>query len=565
MNDETLDGALRVSGNIVDLAAMEVFPGTLVLRDGRIAQILREPLAEYSTYLIPGFVDAHVHVESSMLPPAEMARLVLPFGTVAVVADPHEIANVLGVEGVAYMLDSASKSPLHFHFGAPSCVPATPFETAGAELSVASVEQLLDDPRIGFLSEVMNFPGVLAGDPSVLAKIRAAKERGKRVDGHAPGLRGDAARKYAAAGIETDHECADLEEAKEKIAAGMYIALREGSAAKNLDALLPLLKDHPERCFFCTDDAHPDDLARGHIDALARRAIAAGYDVLTVLRVACRNAVQHYGLPVGQLQVFDRADFVEVSDLVSLRVVRTFVRGERVAERGKCLLPFAAAPRVNRFFLETPLLPEAFFVLARGERVRILVATDGSLFTTEVQERPTIRDGRVIADPSRDLLLLTVVNRYQPRAPAVALARGFGLKRGAIASSVAHDSHNIVAVGADEASLCRAVNAIIAEKGGLALVDGEQTWVLPLPIAGLMSDQEGHVVAQQYARLSQYARDALGSKLGAPLMTLSFMALLVIPRLKLGDLGLFCGDTFRFVDLFVDAQPDAGLVSEQQV
>ena len=553
MNDETLDGALRVSGNIVDLVAMEVFPGTLVLQRGRIAQILREPSAQYSTYLIPGFVDAHVHVESSMLPPAEMARLVLPFGTVAVVADPHEIANVLGAEGIAYMLDSAAKSPLLFHFGAPSCVPATPFETAGAELSVASVEALLDDPRIGFLSEVMNFPGVLAGDPSVLAKIRAAKARGKRVDGHAPGLRGDAARRYASAGIETDHECGDLEEANEKIAAGMSIALREGSAAKNLDALLPLLKNHADRCFFCTDDAHPDDLARGHIDALARRAIAAGYDVLTVLRVACRNAVQHYGLSVGQLQVSDSADFLVVSDLVSLCVLRTFVRGELVAERGKCLLPFTAAARVNRFLLETLLVPEAFFIPARGEQVRVLVAKDGSLFTTESQEKPTILDGRVVADPSRDLLLLTVVNRYQQTKPAVALVRGFGLRRGAIASSVAHDSHNIVAVGADETSLCRAVNAIIAEKGGLSLVDGEETRVLPLPIAGLMSDQEGHVAAQQYARLSQYAQNALGSPLGAPFMTLSFMALLVIPRLKLGDLGLFCGDTFQFVDLFVAA------------
>lgn len=546
----------EISGMIVDLVAMEVFSGTLVLADGNIAEIRREPEKAYATYLIPGFVDAHVHVESSMLPPAEMARLVMPHGTVALVADPHEIANVLGVEGIAFMLRSAEKSPLCFHFGAPSCVPATPLETSGARLGVRDVEALLADPRIGFLSEVMNFPGVLNGDPEVLAKIAAAKRHQKRVDGHAPALRGESARKYADAGIETDHECADLDEAKEKIGFGMRIAIREGSAAKNLETLLPLLKDFSEHCFFCTDDAHPDDLARGHINEHARRAIAAGFDPLVVLRVACRNPVVHYGLPVGQLQRGDRADFLEVEDLQSLRVLRTFLRGEVVAERGHCLLPFEPSPHVNQFLLDKPLLPEAFSVPARGSRIRVMEARDGSLFTTEAQETATLRDEKAIADPGRDLLLLAVVNRYQEAKPAIAFVRGFGLHRGAIASSVAHDSHNIVAVGADASSLCRAVNAVIAEEGGLSLVDGEETLVLPLPIAGLMSDREGREVGREYARLTMRARH-LGSTLSAPYMTLSFMALLVIPKLKLGDKGLFCGDTFSFVDLFLDAETRA--------
>lgn len=539
-----------VRANLVDLFARDVFPATITLEGGRIASIARDAGPAPATFVLPGFVDAHVHVESSILPPAEVARLVLPHGTVAMVADPHEIANVLGEEGVAFMLASAAASPLRFRFGAPSCVPATPFETAGASLDAARVAHLLDDPAIGFLSEVMNWPGVLAADPEVLAKIAAARARGKRVDGHAPALRGDRARRYAAAGIETDHECTALEEAEEKIAAGMKIALREGSAAKNLEALLPLIDRHPDACFFCTDDCHPDDLLSGHIDVLARRAIAAGCDPMNVLAAACKNPVLHYGLDVGLLRPGDRADFIEVDGLSTLRILRTVIGGRIVAEAGRTALPHVPCATPNRFDA-APIEAESLRVPATGSKVRVIEARDRQLFTGESVVDAPVEEGNLAADPANDILKLAVVSRYEKAPPAVALIRGFGLKRGAIASSVAHDSHNVVACGTNDVDLANAVNAVIARRGGLSVAAGGEVNVLPLPIAGLMSDAEGPAVAAEYARLTAAAR-ALGSPLGSPFMTLAFMALLVIPKLKLSDRGLFCGEELRFVPLFVE-------------
>ncbi len=409
---------------------------------------------------------------------------------------------------------------------------------------------LLDDPAIGFLAEVMNWPGVLAGDPEVMAKIAAARARGKHVDGHAPSLRGERARAYAAAGIETDHECTSLAEAEDKLAAGMKIAIREGSVARNLEALLPLLDAHPEACFLCTDDCHPDDLQTGHIDVLVRRAIALGASPLRVLGAACRNPVLHYGLDVGLLRVGDRADFIEVDNLHSMRVLRTFVGGEVVAEAGRASLPHVVPGAPNRFAAR-PVSREALRVPARGSRVRVIEARDRQLLTEESVVPARIEEGLLAADPSRDLLKLVVVNRYVDAPPAIALVRGFGLRAGAIASSVAHDSHNIVAVGASDADLVEAINAVIAHRGGLSVAHGAAVDVLPLPIAGLMSDMEGPAVAAAYARITAAAR-ALGSPLGAPFMTMAFMALLVIPQLKLSDKGLFCGETFRFVPLFLD-------------
>lgn len=574
-----------IRGNVVDLHAGVIRPASVVVEDGRIAAIEpdrdagsgADPGAEHSTYLMPGFVDGHLHVESSMLPPPEFARLAMAHGTVAVVADPHEIGNVLGVDGVRYMIDAGESSPLKFYFGAPPCVPATPFESSGATIDVDEVDDLLDDPRVRFLGEVMNWPGVLARDPGVMAKLASARRRGKLIDGHAPGLTGDDARAYAAAGITTDHECFTLGEAEDKIAAGMTIGIRDGSAAKNLDALLPLLAGRAEHCFFCTDDCHPDDLLHGHIDRLARRAIAAGYEVLDVLRVACINAPRHYGLDagssqdVGALRVGDPADFIEVDSLERLRVIRTVIDGQVVAERGEAVSPRVMVPVVNRF--EARPEATAAFEIAAGSgagaggvaRVRVIEARDGQLVTGESEMEALVRDGVAVPDVSRDLLEIAVVSRYDDRAPACAFVRGFGLKRGAIASSVAHDSHNIVAVGASPEAICRAVNAVIEARGGIAVVDpdGEDApgsgsdsdggpglcHLLPLPIAGIMSDRDGREVGTRYAELTARAR-ALGCPLTSPLMTLSFMALLVIPDLKLSDRGLFDGRHFRFVQLF---------------
>jgi adenine deaminase len=533
-----------VGGQLVDLEERRIFPAEVRIEGGRIASICEVSNAPAS-FLIPGFVDAHVHVESSMLPPTEFARLAVRHGTVATVSDPHEIANVLGVEGVEFMLENARHTPFKFCFGASPCVPATGFETAGARLDVRAVTELLSRADIGYLSEVMNWPGVLAGDFDMLAKISAAKAVDKPVDGHAPGLRGADAAKYAAAGIETDHECYTLDEALDKIAAGMLIAIREGSAARNFAALEPLLKTHPDRCMLCCDDIHPDSLVKGHIDRLVARAVAGGADVFDVLRAACVRPVEHYRLPVGLLRVGDAADFTVVEDLTNFRVMQTWIDGECVACAGRSLLPSVDVTPVNRF-AASPIGPEQLRVPASSSDVRVIEATDGQLITGGAMVSVEPELGFLPIRPDLDLLKIVVVNRYASAPPAVGFIRGFGLTRGAIASSVAHDSHNIVAVGASDETLCRAINNVISSRGGVCATDGADDRLLPLEIAGLMALGDGDEVAARYEAVADFAR-GLGSGLRDPFMTLSFMALLVIPDLKMSDRGLFSGRDFRFV------------------
>ncbi len=539
----------RIAGNIVDLHARRIYPGTVEWSGGIIRRITATPGRRYAHYVAPGFVDAHIHLESSMLPPAEFARWSVRHGTVATVSDPHEIANVLGVAGVDYLVREGRRTPFHFNFGAPPCVPATAFETAGAVLDARAVARLLARPEIRYLSEVMNYPGVLGGDPALLAMIAAARRRGKPVDGHAPGLRGGPARAYAAAGITTDHECFTLEEAQDKLAAGMKILIREGSAARNFAALAPLLRTHPDQCMFCCDDLHPDLLMVRHLDEHVRRALRGGADRLAVLRCASVNPVEHYRLPVGLLREGDPADFIVFTGWKNLRVRRTYLRGELVAKDGRSRLPRRPARTPNRFRAQ-PRRPEDFAVPAGAgappRRLHVIGAINGQLITRHGIETPRVEGGQVVADPARDILKIAVVNRYAPRAPvAVAFIRGFGLRTGALAGSVAHDSHNIVAVGADDASLCRAVNLVIRARGGLAAVGGGRAAVLPLPIAGLMASGDGRAVARRYTRLDRMGKK-LGSRLDAPFMTLSFMALLVIPDLKLSDRGLFSAAQWGF-------------------
>lgn len=536
---------MQITGTLVDLHQRRLYPAEIRVVEGRIVGVQETtPSALRPTpCILPGFVDAHVHVESSMLPPTEFARLAVVHGTVATVSDPHEIANVLGMPGVEWMVQNARQTPLKFCFGAPPCVPATGFETAGATLGPDDVEFLLKAyPEIGYLAEVMNFPGVLHGDPDMLAKIAVAQRLGKPVDGHAPGLRGADARRYAQAGIQTDHECFTAAEALDKLAAGMKILIREGSAAKNFEALIGLLPEHWPKLMFCSDDKHPDSLVAGHVNDLVKRALARFPDHLfEILTVACLNPVAHYRLPVGLLRVGDPADFIVVDNLHDFNVLQTYLDGQLVAERGRSLLPHRPVEAVN-FFKCSPKKVEEFRLrhpLPPQGGVRVIEALDGQLITNAL----TLPVG------SDDVLKLTVVNRYADAPPAVAFVRGFGLRRGAIASSVAHDSHNVIAVGADDESLCEAVNLVVRERGGVAVVDGDRREILPLPIAGLMSDDDGYDVARRYAELDARAK-ALGSPLAAPFMTLSFMALLVIPHLKLSDRGLFDGDVFQFTDVF---------------
>jgi len=538
-----------ISGTIVDAVNRRIFEGTIEWSQGIIRRVRPGRRGRHAGLIMAGFVDAHIHIESSLLPPPEFARLAVAHGTVATVSDPHEIANVLGVRGVDYMLSEARRTPFKFCFGAPSCVPATTAETAGAALGVGAVARLLARPEIGYLAEVMNFPGVLRREPDVMGKIAAARRAGKPVDGHAPGLRGRAAAAYAAAGITTDHECFTLAEARDKLRAGMKILIREGSAARNFAALAPLLKTHPESCMFCCDDLHPDLLVQHHIDAHVRRGLALGADRFDVLACASVNAVRHYGLKVGLLQAGDPADFIVVDNWRRFRVRRTYIGGRLVAANGRSRLPRRRSEAVNQFKAR-PRRAADFAVPAGPGRLNVIVARDGQLVTGARRLRASCSGGRAVADPARDLLKIAVVNRYAPRAPvAVGFIEGFGLREGALASSVAHDSHNIVAVGASDEALAAAVNLIIAHRGGLSLVGRGRREILPLPIAGLMATGDGRTVARSYTRLDALAK-GLGSRLAAPFMTLSFMALLVIPDLKLSDRGLFSGTGWKFVPLF---------------
>lgn len=539
------ESPLVVRGNIVDPVARTITPSTLTIRDGVIADV-QVDATPHATCLTPGFVDAHVHVESSMLVPSEFARLAVRHGTVATVSDPHEIANVLGVPGVHYMLRQAGSTPFHFHFGAPSCVPATRFETNGAELTPADVAALLERPGIHYLSEVMNFRGVIAGEPAFAEMIAAARRVGKPVDGHAPGLRGPDCRTYFAAGISTDHECFTRDEALEKLEYGAHIIIREGSAARNFEALYTLIDEYPERVMLGSDDKHPDDLERGHINLLLRRAVAAGVDPFNALRVATVNAARHYRIPLGGLAVGDPATFVEIDDLRNFNVLRTFVGGRLVAEDGRETLSPMPIPIVNQFRARRPAAAD--FAIARGgDSVRVIEVIDGQLIT---------RSGRHVvsdtpqSDPAHDVLKIAVINRYADAPPAVGFIRGFGLRRGAIASSVAHDSHNVIVTGVTDADLARAAAAVIRHGGGLAVVGPDVEEVLPLPVAGIMSDADAVTVARRYGQLDRAAK-ALGTTLGAPFMTLSFMALLVIPELKLSDRGLFDAGASRFTPLFL--------------
>ncbi|MBU3665138.1 MAG: adenine deaminase [Chthoniobacterales bacterium] len=551
-------------GQIIDIQRQRIFPGVIEVTDGKITAVREDPSVEEPGYLCPGFVDAHVHIESSMLTPPEFARIAVTHGTVGTVSDPHEIANVLGIDGVRYMQNLAAQTPCKIHFGIPSCVPATGFETAGATLGPEAVEELCRDKSLLYLSEVMNFPGVIHRDPEVLEKILIARKYGKRIDGHAPGLRGEDLKKYVAAGIETDHECFKIDEAREKLSLGQKILIREGSAAKNFEELCPILKEAPESCMLCSDDKHPDDLIEGHINQLCARAVAHGVPLFNVLRAACVNPVEHYGLRCGLLRLGDPADFIRLHDLIGFKVMETWINGQCVARDGRSLLPKTASPRVNRFHT-LPKSPSDFAIPSNvaslspatpaPAAIRVIETIDGQIITGAGEAAPLIRDGCAVADPSRDLLKIAVVNRYKDAPPAVAFVRGIGLKSGAIASSVAHDCHNIVAVGASDDDLARAVNLIIANQGGISAVgpDGLQD-ALPLPVAGLMSDGFAEDVASGYTRLTKMARE-LGSPLHAPYMTLSFLALLVIPALKLSDLGLFDGNKFQFVSVFTGNTP----------
>ncbi|MEO6844273.1 MAG: adenine deaminase [Ginsengibacter sp.] len=545
-----------LQGNIVDIGHGEIFFGKIFIENGLIKSIEKAGSAQKDfPFIAPGFIDAHVHIESSMLIPSEFAKLAVVHGTVATISDPHEIANVCGIKGVEFMIANGKTVPFKFHFGAPSCVPATVFETAGAALDADAVEQLLSRKDIYYLSEMMNFPGVLHNDQEVYAKIKAAKKYIKPIDGHAPGLRGNDAKKYIEAGISTDHECFTREEALDKLKYGMKILIREGSAAKNFEALIDLLNDHEDEIMFCSDDKHPDSLVKGHINELCKRAVAKGINVFKVLKAACINPVKHYKMNAGMLREGDPADFIVINDLTEFNVKATYINGELVAENGVSKIKTQPSALINNF--NCSLKHRNDFKIRFSEFPgEIIQALDGQLITNKILAsevgfaRNMNDDDYCESDVEKDVLKMVVVNRYHDAPVAKAFVKNFGLKNGAIASSVAHDSHNIIAVGVDDESICEAVNLIIQSQGGVSVADitnSNVNKILPLFVAGLMINEDGYRVAEMYADIDVAAK-RLGSELSAPFMTLSFMALLVIPHLKLSDKGLFDGDRFQLIN-----------------
>ncbi len=536
----------KISGNIVDVVNKRIYQGTITIENAKIIAIKEENVSE-TQYILPGLIDAHVHIESSMIIPSEFARLAVVHGTVATVSDPHEIGNVLGTEGVNYMIANGNKVPFKFYFGAPSCVPATPFETSGASIGVSEIEELLAKPEVKYLSEMMNFPGVLHQDKEVMQKLAVARKYNKPVDGHAPGLKGEDAAKYVAAGITTDHECFTIAEAIDKINSGMMVQIREGSAAKNFDALVDLLNTHPDFVMFCSDDKHPNDLVKGHINQLAKRAIERGYDPISVLRACTFTPVKHYKLHVGLLQLNDAADFIIIDNLQNFNVQKTYIDGIKVAENGISLLKSVKATTPN-IFKANAITNDDLKIAFKGSDIKVIKALDGQLITECLTVTPKVENNFIVSDIENDILKIVVLNRYQQANPAIAFIKGFQLKKGALASTVAHDSHNIIAVGCNDNDIAIAINLVIQSTGGISLVNEIERYHLALPVAGLMSVDDGFEVAENYDFINRKAKE-FGSVLKAPYMTLSFMALLVIPELKLSDKGLFDGNTFEFTTL----------------
>jgi adenine deaminase len=538
-----------VQGNIVDIENKRIFKGEVVIENGHISAI-REVNHTEENYILPGFVDAHIHIESSMLVPSEFAKIAVVHGTVATVSDPHEIANVLGVKGVDFMIENGKKVPLKFNFGAPSCVPATSFESAGAIIDADDIKKMMENPDIKYLAEMMNYPGVLFDDEEVLKKIQHSKNNNKPIDGHAPGLRGDDVTKYIAAGISTDHECFTFDEALEKLQKGMKVLIREGSAAKNFEALIDLLPEHFENMMFCSDDKHPDDLLLGHINQLCERAVAKGIDVFKVLQAACVNPVKHYNLEVGLLQKGDAADFILVDNLKEFNVLETYINGALVAKNGESFVKSVPFEVLNNFNTDKKKVADFRFE-SSANKIRVIEALDGELVTNQIEAASIIVDGNLVSNTATDILKMTVVNRYKNAKPSIAFIKNFGITEGAIASSVGHDSHNIIAIGVSDEAICKAVNLIIENRGGVCAVNNLEEKIVSLPVAGIMSDLSAEEIGKSYAALDVMAKQ-MGSKLRAPYMSLSFMALLVIPSLKLSDKGLFDGTSFKFTSLEIE-------------
>ncbi|WP_321294939.1 adenine deaminase [Marinifilum fragile] len=546
MNDQNF----KISGKIVDVISREIISGEIEVVNGYIKSIVPKQDVP-DRYILPGLVDSHMHIESSLLIPSRFATEAVKCGTLGLVTDPHEIANVLGEIGVDFMINDAKKVPLEIKFGVPSCVPATKHETSGFVLDSNIVESLLKREEVVCLAEVMDFIGVVEDDLEVLRKIIACKNLGKKIDGHAPGLKGADLKKYVAAGISADHECSTIEEALEKISLGMMIQIREGSAARDFDALSSLLESHPDKVMLCTDDLHPDDMAEnGHIDYLIKKGLKNGYDIFNLLRAASYNPIHHYGLDLGLLQIGDSADFILVDNLEQFSIQGVYRKGECILNNGKPSFEVHNEILLNNFSRK-PIDLSEISVQPKNGKIKVMVAKDGDLITDSILCDPKIENSNLVPDVENDLLKMVVMSRYDNGKPVVGFVKGFEFKKGAIAESIAHDSHNIIAIGTSDEELTHAINTLIDLKGGIVAVNNSNSKFVKLEVAGLMSNKAGSQLLEEYSELSEFASE-LGSNFESPFMTLAFMSLLVIPKLKLSDKGLFDVDQFKVVDLFTN-------------
>lgn len=533
----------EISGNIVDLVSRKIFTGTLNIQNGVIVSIV-EFSSPQTNFIIPGFVDSHVHIESSLVIPSTFANIALKHGVIAAVCDPHEIANVCGVEGIKFMVENSKSTQFQFFYGAPSCVPATTLESSGAIISSDEIEQLFRENVCSHLSEMMNFPGVIYDDTEVLRKLNVAKKYGKKIDGHAPTLSGEALKKYISAGIDTDHECSTIEEAIEKIHLGMKILIREGSAAKNLEALKELFNLYPDRLMLCTDDCHVDNLLQGYINEIVKGLLKDGYNLFDVLSASSLIPITHYNLPIGLLQINDSADFNEVNNLIDLEILDVYVKGGRVESQGS----IAPATPINNFRASKIAINDLKVESSKGT-YNIIEALDKELITLH---NTFYFNG--LSDINSSYLQfglnkIAVMDRYSSDSiPFVGFIRGFDLRSGAFASSIAHDNHNIIAIGSNDRDLCDALNSIIGSNGGISFSQVGHTNLLALPIGGLMSLSPAEWVSEKYNSIQNDIK-AAGCSLTSPLMTLAFMALIVIPQLKISHKGLFDFTAFNYIPL----------------
>ena len=564
---------------ILDVITDTIYPARITIENGLFKEVTPITLDEkyevdVEGLIVPGFIDSHIHIESSMITPAQFARIAVRHGTTAVVCDPHEIANVLGIDGVEAMIENAKQVPFNFYFTAPSCVPATSFETSGATLDSSDVEYLLKKDEIVALGEMMNFPGVINDDEEVVRKLELAKQYGKPIDGHAPLLSGEDLDKYLEHGISTDHECSNIVEAVEKKLKGMKIMVRDGSSAMNMEGLFDIYKDDlflhyeeefnvfknifgnriysPLFDFIVSDDKHPNDLIKGHLNLSIKKAVDLGIDVLKAIHMVTINPAQHYKLNCGAIMAGVKADFIVVDSIYKGKVLKTFIGGECVFDGENVLFDVPEIEAANTINASKKTAAD-FDIHYDGDEceVNVIESLDGELLTKKVTAKLNVKDRIVQADINQDVLKIAVVERYGGDTVANAFIKGFELKNGAIASSIAHDSHNIIVIGCDSETMAQAVNQIIDDGGGISIVSSDFNHSLALPIAGLMSNEDAYDVAHNVGILRSMARD-LGCQLEAPFLTMAFMALLVIPSIKISDKGLFDGDNFEFMDVIID-------------